>query len=451
MAGLQRRLDRIDALAVSLGAVIGVGVFRNTGLVLRGAQGAWGATELWLAVGVVCLAGAILYADLSARVPEAGGPYAYVRVAFGGPAAFVYGWMNAGVSMPVRQASISAVIGELLSRWVPGGPRLIGALVLILLTGLNLLGVRAGAIAQRIFTAGKLGTIVGVIGLSIVLGWTGSAPTHVTFEPASFAVAVGAAWYTYLGWQDVVLLAEELHAPRRDLPVVLLGTVALTMALYVAIHLAVYLGLGGGSEAYGDLPALDVAGRALGSFGTGLLSVLMLSSMFGGAAEGMLVRPRIAMALARDGLGPAPIAAINRDGTPYGALLFHAAVSLALVATGSFEELLPLLVFAQGFLGVFETASYFVVRRRRPELPTSRFHPWAPLAFILTNAALCVLAGLDDPPSMAKALGVIAIVSVVYAIARPRPVAPPLTPLPDPTPALPRAVVTTRNRPDAKT
>src|SRR4051812_20850819 len=104
MAQLQRQLNRIDALAVSLGSVIGVGVFYNTGLVLSGTGGLAGATALWLIVGVVCLAGAILYADLSTRVPEAGGPYAYVRVAFGRPTAFVYGWMNAAVSMPVRQA-----------------------------------------------------------------------------------------------------------------------------------------------------------------------------------------------------------------------------------------------------------------------------------------------------------------------------------------------------------
>ncbi|HEU4734943.1 MAG TPA: amino acid permease [Kofleriaceae bacterium] len=421
MSGLQRRLNRIDALAVSLGAVIGVGVFRNTGLVLRGAGGVTGATLLWIVIGVVCLAGAILYADLSTRVPEAGGPYAYVRVAFGGPAAFVYGWMNAGVSMPVRQASISAVIGELLTPYLPGGPRLLAVTTLVLLTILNLLGVRAGAIAQRVFTTGKLGTIGLVIALSIVLGVTGTAPATAAVSPVSFAVAVGAVWYTYLGWQDVVLLAEELHQPRRDLPVVLLGTVALTMALYVGIHLAVYLGLGGGSEAYGDLPALATAQRALGGFGAGLLTVLMLSSMIGGAAEGMLVRPRVAMALARDGLAPAPIAAISRNGTPHVALLFHAAISLALVASGTFEQLLPLLVFAQGFLGVFETASYFVVRRRRPELPTSAFHPWAPLVFILTNAALCVLAGRDDPAAMARALGLIAVVSLVYAVMRPRP------------------------------
>lgn len=450
MAVLQRRLHRIDALAVALGAVIGVGVFRNTGLVLRGAGGLHGATLVWLAVGGVCLTGAVLYADLSARVPEAGGPYAYVRVAFGGPAAFVYGWMNAGVAMPVRQAGISAVIGELLSRSIPVSPRLLAFATLVLLAGLNLLGVRAGALAQRVFTTGKLGTIVLVIGLAAVLGWTGTGQATATIAPASFATAVGAAWYTYLGWQDVVLLAEELHHPRRDLPVVLVGTVALTMALYLAIHLAIYQGLGGSPEAYGALPALDVARRTLGNLGTGLLTLLMLSSMVGGAAEGMLVRPRIAMALARDGLGPAPLAAINRMGTPYGALLFHTAIAAGLVLSGSFEQLLPLLVFAQGFLGVFETASYFVVRRQRPELPTSRFHPWAPLLFITMNLALCGLSGLDNPLGMAKAFAILAVISAVYAIARPRVAAPPIE-APPVAPDLPKAVATSRNRPDAKT
>lgn len=419
MVGLQRRLRRIDALAVALGAVIGVGVFRNTGLVLRGAGGLTGATALWLGLGVVCLAGAVLYADLSGRVPEAGGPYAYVRVAFGRPAAFVYGWMNAGVAMPVRQATSAAVIGELLARWLPVAPRVLAIAMIVTLVGLNLLGVRAGAIAQRLFTTGKLATIALVIGLAAVLGVTGQAGSAAaTAAPLSFAAAVGAVWYTYLGWQDVVLLAEELQDPRRDLPIALFATVALTIALYVGIHLAIYLGLGGGAGAYGALPAIALATRALGGFGASLLTVLLLSSMVGGAAEAMLVRPRVAMALARDGLAPAPIAAIDRLGTPYGALGFHGAVSLALVATGSYEELLPLLVFAQGFLGVFETASYFVVRRKRPALPASRFHPWAPLAFIATNLALCGLAGHDDPPSMAKALGVIALVSAVYGIAR---------------------------------
>jgi APA family basic amino acid/polyamine antiporter len=418
MAGLQRRLNRIDALAVSLGSVIGVGVFWNTGLVLRGTGGFAGATLLWIVVGVVCLAGAVLYADLSGRVPEAGGPYAYVRVAFGRPVGFAYGWVNAAISMPVRQASTVAVAGHLLSSWLPGGDRALSVAVLVVLAGINLLGVRAGAVTQRVFTTGKLATVGLVIVLAMILLATGSPASSAAAVPVSFAIAVGACWYTYLGWQDVVLLAEELHQPRRDLPAVLIGTVAFTMVLYLAIHAAVYVGLGGGAEAYGELPARDIAGHVLGAFGLSLLTVLTLASTLGGSAESMMVRPRVAMALARDGMAPAPIAAVNQAGTPYGAILFHSAISLSLVASNSYLQLLPLLTFAQGFLGIFETASYFVVRRARPELPTSRFHPWAPLAFIITNVALCAISGWDSPRSIGYSLAAVVVLSGAYALAR---------------------------------
>jgi APA family basic amino acid/polyamine antiporter len=420
MAVLKRRLDRIDALAVSLGGVIGVGVFLSTGLVLRGAGGFVGATVMWIVVGVICLTGAILYADLSARVPEAGGGYAYVRVAFGRPVALVYGWLTAGIALPVRQAATFGAVGLVLARWLPLGSQVIAAAVVVLLAALNLLGVRAGAVAQRLFTSGKLATLALVIFLAIPLALTGSAEASASISSVSFVTAVAACWYTYLGWQDVVVLAEEVHEPRRDLPVVLVGTVVFTMALYLTVHTAVYFALGGGSEASGETPAVVIASRTLGSFGAGLLSALIVSSMVGGAAQGMMVRPRIAMAVARDGLAPAAIAAVNRAGTPYGALLFHASVVFALVLTNPFKEILPLLVYSQGILGVFETASYFAVLRKRPELPTSRFHPWAPLTFIIANAALCVMAAWEDPLKAGLAIGLLALFSLVYAIARRR-------------------------------
>jgi APA family basic amino acid/polyamine antiporter len=286
MAELKRRLDRTDALAITLGAVIGVGVFRNTGLILRGTGGFAEATVLWLVIGFLCFGGASLYADLSGRVPEAGGQYAYVRTAFGGRAAFIYGWLYAGVALPARQAAAVSIAGEVMSQWVPASPRVLAIALLVVLSVLHLGGVRAGAIAQWIFTSGKLATIAIVIGLSLAIGWHGST-VDVSYEPVSFAAAVAGVWYTYLGWQDVVVLAEELHEPRRDLPFVMFGTVITVMVLYTAIHVAVYLGLGGGAEAYGTLPALDIARHALGPTGENLLRGLLLSSMIGVSAVGV--------------------------------------------------------------------------------------------------------------------------------------------------------------------
>lgn len=429
MVELKRRLNRTDALAITLGAVIGVGVFRNTGLVLRGAGGFAEATVLWFVIPLLCLGGASLYADLSSRVPEAGGQYAYVRVAFGGRAAFIYGWLYAGVALPARQAAAVTIAGELLAPWVPVSKRALAIALLLVLAVLHLGGVRAGAIAQRIFTTGKLVTIAIVVGLSIAVGWR--APTgDVSFEPASFAAAVGAVWYTYLGWQDVVVLAEEVHQPRRDLPFVLFGTVALTMVLFMAMHVAVYLGLGGGAEAYGTLPALDVAKHALGDTGEGLLRGLMLSSMIGVSAVGVLLRPRVSMALARDGLGPRPLTRVSRVGTPYVALAFHTLIALALVSTGSYVKLLELIAFAMGVMGLFEIASYFVVRRKRPELPTSRLHPWGPLAFLLMAGALCILGAKANPMGVLTSFGIIAAIAIMYALTRPKLLAPEATPRP---------------------
>ena len=426
MVPLQRRLYRIDALAIALGTVIGIGVFRNTGMVLRGAGGFAGATVLWLVSGVLVLGGAVLYADLSSRVPEAGGPYAYVRVAFGGPPAFIYGWMNAGVAIPARQASTAVITGELLAPWIPLSPRLLALSLYLVLAAIHLFGVRAGAIAQRIFTAGKLGTVMLVVVLAITLGMMSSggttgAPTRSAAMPvASFGLALSAVWYTYLGWQDVVLLAEELHEPRRDLPVVLIGTVLLVMVMFTGLHVAVYWGLGGGAEAYDALPALHVAERMLDGFGDNLLRVLMVASLIGVTAGGLLVRPRIGMALARDGLGPAPLTRVSRFGTPYVALGLQVAITVGLIMTGSYAKLLELISFAMGVLGLFEIASYFVVRRKRPELPTRRLHLWAPFAFLIMIGGLCVLSAWDHPMGVVTSLGILAAIAIVYAIARPR-------------------------------
>jgi amino acid transporter len=430
---LQRRLYRIDALAIALGTVIGIGVFRNTGLVLRGTGGFVGATLLWLVSGALVLGGAVLYADLSGRVPEAGGPYAYVREAFGGRAAFAYGWLNAGVAIPARQASTAAITGELLSAWIPLSPRKLALTIYLALAVIHLFGVRAGAIAQRIFTAGKLLTVMLVVVLAIALGAMGTgAPAAPSEIPAvSFGLALSAVWYTYLGWQDVVLLAEELYQPRRDLPVVMIGTVLLVTVAFTALHVAVFWGLGGGPEAYMEYPALHVASRMLGDFGDNLLRVLFVASLIGVTAGGLLVRPRIGMALARDGLGPALLTRVNRLGTPYVALGLQVAISVGLIWTGSYIKLLELISFAMGILGLFEIASYFVVRRKRPELPTSRLHPWAPLGFLIMSSALCVLSAWDHPTGVVTAFAILVAIAVVYAVARPRLIAGGIADLPE--------------------
>jgi APA family basic amino acid/polyamine antiporter len=415
---LVRQLTRSDALAIGIGSVIGTGIFRATGEVLRGAGGFTAATLIWVGVGVMSAMGALVYADMASRVPEAGGPYSYVREAFGRYPAFLDGGLSALVSIPARHAAAIGVIGEVVARLTHvDRPRAWAVLALVSLLSLNLPGVREGATAQRFFTLAKLALIAGVIALAIVsLGGTAQAADATpALPPVSLATAVAAAWYSYLGWQDTALLTEEMREPARDLRFVMVATVGVVAAAYVGVHVALFLGLRGDAAARGALPAVTLARRVLGPLGETAMTVGLLVSMIGGAAESLLVRPRILFALARDGLALKGLTYVNRGGTPAVAMLAHGGLVLALVLTGTFRDLIALVAFTQALTGLVEASSAFVLVAPNPRRASSRA---ATAAFVAANAGLCVLVGYEDPKQVAYALASLLLLTLFYPLVR---------------------------------
>ncbi len=395
---LHRRLSRLDGLAIGVGSVIGVGVFRTSGQVLRGAGGVAGSTAVWLALGAASLLGAFVYADAARRVPDAGGPYAYVREAFGRHAAFADGWLAAAVSIPARQAAGLAAIGEIVGGALGLSRAWAGLGVLAALWGGHLVGVRAGANVQRAFTFLKLALVVAVVA---VAGFVRADPSGAgaALPPLPFEAAVAGVWYAYLGWQDVTHLSEELEHPARDLRPVLVGTVLVVATCYLAVTSAVPWALGDGAAARGDLPVAALAEAAFGPAGRRALTAAILVSMVGGAAEGMMVRPRLWFALARDGLAPAGLARVGPTGVPYAAMTAHALLVASLLATGSFEALLALLVLSQALGAALEAAAVVRLRRRAGEAL-----PAPALAFAALNAAACALLARQAPVKLVAAL-----------------------------------------------
>src|SRR5262249_2008719 len=157
-------LSRWDGIAIAVGSVIGVGIFRTTGTVFRGAGGTLAALGVWVVMGLLALLGSFVYADLATRVPEAGGPYAYVRAGFGGLPAFVDGWISVLIGNPAIEAGGCALIAELLGRTFGiEAPIRFGIGVACVLAGMNWIGVRAGAATQRLFTVFKLLALSGLV------------------------------------------------------------------------------------------------------------------------------------------------------------------------------------------------------------------------------------------------------------------------------------------------
>lgn len=411
MSTLQRKLTRVDGLAIGVGSVIGVGIFRTSGEVLRGAGSVVGATAVWIAIGALSMLGAFVYADMALRVPEAGGPYAYVREAFGRRAAFVDGWFGAAISVPARQAAGLAVIGELLATLAPVGARTASLLALTVLFVINAIGLRAGANAQRVFTAGKLVTVAALVALAVVAHGHRDARALAPMPAAlPLAAALAGAWYAYLGWQDVTHLVEELRDPARAIGPVLVGTVSIVLVSYLAVHAAVLFGVGDAALARGDMPARALAEAALGPVAERALTLAVLASMLGGAAEGMMVRPRLWFALARDGLAPRALAVVQGGGAPRRAVAFHCAIVLAMLLTGSFRALLSLLVVSQAMGATLEAASAIAVRRRATGRAAA-----GPVVFATVNAVVVVIMAAAEPVQLAFAIGFAIALFAVHA------------------------------------
>ena len=386
-------LSVADGIGIGVGSVIGVGIFRTTGQVLRASGGRWGAVLVWLAFGLLSLVGATVFGRVALRIPEAGGPYAYVREAFGPRAAFVDGWFGATFAVPPRQAAQMLIVGEIFALEVGGSPRAWAFGWLITLFAFHLGGVRMGASLQRLVSTGKIALLLG--GVLVALSNVGthapsaSAAPAVALGPLPLGVGLAGAFYTYLGWQDVTQLAEELREPERSLRRVLWATVVIVTIAYVAW--AASSAFAGGDEpiARSDLPLRDLALARFGPAALSVVSWMMAACILGASAENMLVRPRLWFALARDGLAPRALGRVSPRGVPWTALTAQCALVAAFITlAGSFTTLLVVLSIAQALTSTLEALSVVALERRgRTGLPVGA------IAFAAANVGLaCVLA-----------------------------------------------------------
>jgi APA family basic amino acid/polyamine antiporter len=366
----------------------------------------------------------MVFAELGARRPVAGGGYVYLRECFGKLPAFLYGWTlllviatGAIAAVAVTFAGYSAALLGL----DPGAVLPIAVSAILILSAINYLGVRPGAITQNVFTVLKLGALA----LLIVAGLTGSSTPTAPFSPTpgtgNVVVAVGAALvpvlFAYGGWQQTNFIAEELRDPARNLPRALLAGVTLVVAVYVLANLAYVKTLGVSGLAQSSAPAADVMGALLGDTGRTLIAAGIAVSTFGFLNLVILVSPRVYRAMARDGLFFSRLARLHpRYRTPGAAILVQGGWAILLTLTGGYGELLDYVVFGDWIFFGATAATLFVYRsheRRDPEIGALRFrvpgYPITPLGFIL--AALYVVLGsvLSNPANAMKGTGLMAL------------------------------------------
>lgn len=415
----------IDGLALIVGIMIGSGIFRTPGLV-AGLLGRPGLTFVaWTLGGGVGLLGALIFAELATRHPQAGGKYVYAREAFGRRCAFVIGWIEALATYCVAIAAIAVVSGEYIARLShsgAAGARLIGVGCIAFLTALNLLGVATGRWFQNLATAAKVVALVGVVGVALFsgsgAGWHGAlpgAPTGLALGSA-LAVAFQSVIWTSYGYPDAAKIAEEVRDPDRVLPrIFLIGIVGVT-ALYLLLNAAFLHVLPLDRMAASTLVAGDAATLIFGPRAGAAVTALALLAVLASLNGNLFVTPRVLFGLARDGLGPRALVRVNAGGTPWPAMLLVGVVSAALAATGTFESLLSLAVV---FILLTDGFMVLVLFRLRSRTPHAAFtvpgYPVVPLIFLATYALVLIGTALRQPGVTAAALGTLA---AAYALGR---------------------------------
>jgi APA family basic amino acid/polyamine antiporter len=415
---LRRRFGVWAALAMIVAEVMGVGIFLTpAGMVRTLGSPAW-VLGVWALIGVLSAAGALCYAELGTRFPEAGGGFVFLREAFGSRTAFVYGWMSLLVMDPGLTAALAVGLAQYVLALFGARPSLVPVVAvvsIIVMSLVSILGVDNSGRMLRWTAAAKLGVVVVLIAAVLFRSDPGAATVATVAAVPSFQVLGGAlmgAFFAFGGWWDLGKMGEEIVDPRRTLPVALVGGVAVVTLVYAGLSVAFMRVL------HGAVPATDDAfvvalGSALFGGGAGrFLAAAVVIAVAGSLAAVLLGAPRVYLAMARAGLFPSSLVRFHpqRQSAPL-ATLVQVTLACLLVTLGTFDQIRGYFVPAAVFFLGLSAAAIIVVPRPHDAASVFRApaHPLPIVVFLVLVAVIVFLFAVARPIETLTSAVVIAV------------------------------------------
>jgi basic amino acid/polyamine antiporter, APA family len=431
---LRRSLGFTDLLLITVGTVIGSGIYLVPSLVLQQTAGRTSlALTVWAVAGFLSLLGALTYAELGAMKPEAGGLYAYLRDSFGPLPAFLYGWASFLVIASGSIAALAVAFANYLKpllpfTWLPGWA--ISVVTIAVVGVLNVRGTRGSATVQNWTTGAKAGALLVLSLLLIVRGRGAPAnPGTVTELPnASLAAGIGAAMigvlWAYEGWQYVTFSAGEARDPQRTFPRAISIATLFLIVLYLLANVGYIAALGPVGAANSQRVAADAVESLIGPVAGAVVSALILVSIFSALNGLVLTTPRMYFAMARDGVFFQRLAVVHpRFGTPAFAVITLTAWAAALAASGTFDQLLTYAVFTGWIFYGLGAVSVLALRRSQPNAVRPfrvPGYPLTPLLFVAASGLLVLNTIWTQPARASVGLGFVALGAPVFFLWRAR-------------------------------
>ncbi len=383
-----------DALALTVGIVIGAGIFRAPAAVAGAAGSAEAMLAAWAAGGLLSILGALCYAELASAFPHHGGDYHFLERAFGGRVAFFHAWARLSVIQTGSLALLAYVVGDYLAPLLGGEPAAWAAGTVLLVSAVNWAGVRLGAGVQRWLTLVEVAGLVLLIAAGFLVAPAAAPAPAAPAGEANLGLAMVFVLLTDGGWSETAYLSAELGAARRRIAAVLVGGLGLVTALYLLANLAFLRALGFAGLQGAEAVGAAVMERALGPAGAAAISLAVAIAALTSANATAITGARGAAALGANLKGGGWLAQWHgRRATPGNAVVVQAAVALALVTAGAFsrdgfalavEYTAPVFWLFLSAVG----AAFFVLRRREPDAPRPfrvPLYPVVPALFLGTS------------------------------------------------------------------
>jgi APA family basic amino acid/polyamine antiporter len=440
---LIRGLSVTDATLVTVGSVLGTGAFLTTSDVARALPHAGLVLLAWICGGLLAIAGALTYAELGTMMPRAGGPYHFLKEAYGPLFGFLKGWVDFLVIMSGGLAAIAVGFGEYLGAFVPffstrnvlmtadifghdwklTGGAIAGVAAIVFFTITSMVGLRESALLQNLLTVLKIGAMVALALLGFFATPVAAPDYTSSAMPASLVSAFGLAMigvlWTFDGWYGVTYLGGEMKEPSRDLPRAMIGGVGIVTVLYVLLNV-VYLRAVPVAEMPGQPRIAEAAAVALFGLGAAkLVSAAVMMSAFGCIGSTILYSTRTYLPMARDGVFFKSLGVVHpKWRTPAACILAQGVWTVVLTVSGTYEALYTYVIVVLFLFHAATGLAVFVLRAKRPEWPRPyrvSGYPIVPAIFVLTSLAFVGNSLLERPTESLFGFGIMLLGLPAYA------------------------------------
>ena len=430
----RKKMKFFTAFSVVIASMIGTGVFTSLGFQLLGVHSGFGILMLWLIGGVIALCGALSYGELASAMPRSGGEYHYLSEIFHPFAGFLSGWVSATVAFAAPAALAAMALGTYVHKVFPSVNIIIlAAGVIVVVTFIHSFNLKQSSRFQNIFTILEIILIIFFVIAGFVLG----KPQPISLSPiqnaapgegwqsifsSSFAVSLIFVSYAYSGWNAATYMSGDIVNPTKNVPKALFYGTIVVMVLYMLLNY-VFLYTSPMSELKGQvevglISAVHIFGLKMGNLMGMLIALLLIASI----SSFVLAGPRIAQVMGEDLPQLSFLSITNKHGVPFVAKIIQGVITLLLILTSSFKEVLLYVGFTLSLSTFFTVFGLFILRARGKSgiKGYKTFgYPVTPIIFLALTSWMLYFTIKEHPKESVLGLITILAGSVVYFLKKP--------------------------------